>query len=169
MPAPDPVRACEQLAGLPYRLFLDSAARGTRLGRYSFLTADPVAVIRSKGARTEHLDLVSGDSAVVDGDVLSHTRRLTSPHATEALPDLPPFQGGAAGYLAYDWGRVLERLPECRYDDLALPDAVLGIYDWVIAWDHERGQAWLISTGLPETSPDACAQRASTRADAVHT
>ena len=47
---PDPARCCEQLEGLPYRLFLDSAARGTRLGRYSFLTADPVAVVRSKGA-----------------------------------------------------------------------------------------------------------------------
>ena len=43
------MRCCERLAGLPYRLFLDSAARGTRLGRYSFLTADPVAVVRSKG------------------------------------------------------------------------------------------------------------------------
>ena len=27
---PDPVRCCEQLEGLPYRLFLDSAARGTQ-------------------------------------------------------------------------------------------------------------------------------------------
>ena len=46
---PDPARCCELLEGLPYRLFLDSAARGTRLGRYSFLMADPVAVIRAKG------------------------------------------------------------------------------------------------------------------------
>ena len=50
---PDPVRCCEQLSGLPYRIFLDSAARGSRLGRYSFLTADPVAVVRSKGTVTE--------------------------------------------------------------------------------------------------------------------
>lgn len=52
-PAPDPVRCCELLSGLPYRLFLDSAANGTRLGRYSLLTADPIAVVRSKGLRTE--------------------------------------------------------------------------------------------------------------------
>ena len=32
-PPPDPVQCCERLAGLPYRLFLDSAAGGTRLGR----------------------------------------------------------------------------------------------------------------------------------------
>ena len=34
--APDPARCCELLAGLPYRLFLDSATPATRLGRYSF-------------------------------------------------------------------------------------------------------------------------------------
>jgi hypothetical protein len=68
------------------------------------------------------------------------------------VPDLPPFQGGAAGYLAYDWGRVLERLPAPRHDDLALPDVVLGLYDWVLAWDHERSRAWMISTGMPETA-----------------
>jgi para-aminobenzoate synthetase component 1 len=135
--APDPARCCEQLAGLPYRLFLDSATPGTRLGRYSFLTADPVAVVQSKGARTEMQD------------ALAQVGELLRPHRRDGLDGLPPFQGGAAGYLAYDWGRVLERLPESRYDDLGLPDAVLGIYDWVIAWDHHSSRVWLISTGIP--------------------
>ena len=31
---------------------------------------------------------------------------------------------------------MLERIPPTRYDDLALPDVMLGLYDWVIAWDH---------------------------------
>ena len=136
VPAPDPVRCCEQLAGLPYRLFLDSAARGTRLGRYSFLTADPVAVVRSKGAHRAARS-GDGDRADVAGDALDAIRALLAPHAADPVPGLPPFQGGAAGYLAYDWGRVLERLPAPRYDDLALPDVVLGIYDWVLAWDHD--------------------------------
>ena len=48
-PAPDPAQCCEQLEGLPYRLFLDSAAGGARLGRYSFVMADPVAVVRTRG------------------------------------------------------------------------------------------------------------------------
>jgi len=166
-PLPDPAACCARLEGLPYRLFLDSAARSTRLGRYSFLTADPIALVRSKGARTERMDVIAGRSDVVDGDVLSEARALMAPFSAEPLPDLPPFQGGAGGYLAYDWGRVLERLPENRYDDLPLPDAVLGIYDWVVAWDHAAGKAWLISTGLPETSADGRARRAGERAIAV--
>jgi len=154
VPPPDTVRSAELIGGLPYRLFLDSASRGGRLGRYSFLTADPVAVVRSKGTET--------------GDALEAVRELIRPHATEALEGLPPFQGGAAGYLAYEWGRRLEpRLPAPRYDDLGLPDVVLGVYDWVLAWDHGQSRAWLISTGLPETLPDARSRRAKERAARV--
>ena len=139
-PTLDPARCCEQLAGLPYRLFLDSAARGSRLGRYSFLTADPIAVVRRKGAEA--------------ADAMAEVRELLAPHRFDEVDGLPPFQGGAAGYLAYDWGGSLERLPAPRYDDLALPDVVIGIYDWVLAWDHERRRAWLIVTGM-SGNPDA--------------
>jgi para-aminobenzoate synthetase component 1 len=151
-PVPDPAWCCEQLAGLPYRLFLDSASTTTRLGRYSFLTADPIDVIERKGS-----------SAALD-DVRA---RLAS-FPTEPIAGLPPFQGGAAGYVAYDWGLTLERLPAPRYDDLALPDVVLGIYDWVLAWDHVASRAWLISTGMPETTSAARAARAAERAKSVH-
>jgi len=170
--APDPARCCEQLAGLPYRLFLDSATPGTRLGRYSFLAADPVAVVASKGSRTEIHRRLQKDqsrlvSEVVNGDVLAQVGLILGPHRCDAIDGLPPFQGGAAGYLAYDWGRMLERLPESRHDDLALPDAVLGIYDWVIAWDHRASRAWLISTGIPETDEPARSRRAEERAAEV--
>src|SRR3954467_11801114 len=102
IPAPDPVRCCEQLAGLPYRIFLDSALRGSALGRYSFLAADPV-------------DLVCGKGAEASG-ALERVRALLAPHAASPIAGLPPFQTGAAGYIAYDWGRTLERLPAPPYD-----------------------------------------------------
>ena len=170
VPLPDPVRCCELLSGFRYRLFLDSAVQGSRLGRYSFLTADPVAVVWSKGARTECIEfhgLNHGTRRAVAGDALDAVRELLAPHAAEPVPGLPPFQGGAAGYLAYDWGRVLERLPRPRHEDLALPDVVLGVYDWVLAWDHDESRAWLISTGLPETTPVGRERRAAARAATV--
>jgi para-aminobenzoate synthetase component 1 len=150
-PAPDPVRCCERLEGLPYRLFLDSAATATRLGRYSFLMADPIDVIQRTG----------------DGDALDAVRARLEPHRAAPVPGLPPFQGGVAGFIAYDWGLSLERLPAPRYDDLALPDVVLGVYDWVIAWDHVASRAWLISTGMTETTDAPRAARARDRANEV--
>jgi para-aminobenzoate synthetase component I len=165
-PAPDPARCCEALEGVPYRLFLDSASTASRFGRYSFLTADPVAIVRSRGADAECFDRLTGARRAVTGDPLTALRELLTPHRAEVVPGLPPFQGGAAGYVAYDWGLTLERLPAPRYDDLGLPDLVLGLYDWVIAWDHESSRAWLISTGIPGRSDDAL-PRAASRAAAV--
>jgi para-aminobenzoate synthetase component 1 len=166
-PAPDPVRCCEALEGLPYRLFLDSASTASRLGRYSFLTADPVAIVRSRGTEAECLDRLTGVRRAITADPLTALRELIAPHAAEAVAGLPPFQGGAAGYVAYDWGLMLERLPAPRYDDLSLPDLVLGLYDWVIAWDHQLSRAWLISTGIPEREADARQTRAVSRAAVV--
>jgi para-aminobenzoate synthetase component 1 len=167
VPAPDPVRCCERLEGLPYRLLLDSALGDARLGRYSFLTADPVAVVRSKGSDVECLDLVTHTQRTERGDPLAVLHALVEPHRADAVPGLPPFQGGAAGYVAYDWGLTLERLPAPRYDDLALPDVVMAVYDWVLAWDHAQSRAWLVSTGMPESSAASRAARAAARAAAV--
>jgi para-aminobenzoate synthetase component 1 len=160
----DPEEACARLAGLPYRLWLDSAASTTRLGRFSFLMADPPLVVRSRGAKVEILDTATGVTRSHDGDALDAVETLVSPFVTPQVPNLPPFQCGAAGYLAYDWGATLERLPSPRYDDLGLDDVVLGLYDWVLAWDHAAGRVWLISSGLPESSADRRAERAKARA-----
>ncbi|HEY0777982.1 MAG TPA: hypothetical protein VGD56_08455, partial [Gemmatirosa sp.] len=69
VPTPDPAACCEALGGLPYRVFLDSAAAGPH-GRYSFLSADPVAVVRSAGPVTEVLDRRARVARRVAGDAL---------------------------------------------------------------------------------------------------
>jgi anthranilate/para-aminobenzoate synthase component I len=107
VPPPEPAAYVERLDGLPHRLCLDSAARDLRLDRYSHVAADPFAVVRTEG-RT--------------GDPFATVRDLLAPRASTAVPGLPPLQGGAAGYIAYDWGLTLERLPEPTYDDLGLDD-----------------------------------------------
>jgi para-aminobenzoate synthetase component I len=153
--APEPVDVAARFLDLPYLLFLDSATGQTggsgearALSRFSFVAADPAVVVRSKGAVTEILQ--SGTWRQAEGDALGVVRGILSDAAIEPVPGLPPFQGGAAGYIGYDYGAVLERIPPTRYDDLALPDVILGLYDWVIAWDHQTGAAWIVSLGVPE-------------------
>ncbi|HEY9015867.1 MAG TPA: anthranilate synthase component I family protein, partial [Gemmatimonadales bacterium] len=135
--------------------FLDSAAQQHPDAHYSFLTADPVAIVRSKGSLTETREAPTGTWKAVTGDALTRARELLPREPVPAVPGIPPFQGGLAGYVGYDWGAVLERLPRPRYDDLLVPDVILALYDWVIAWDHRENTAWLISTGLPATGPEA--------------
>ncbi|HZE95205.1 MAG TPA: hypothetical protein VEZ49_10875, partial [Gemmatimonadales bacterium] len=81
VPAPDPFGTCVRFSGLPYLLFLDSSAQGA-LSRYSFLAADPVAVART----------------------LEAARDMLRAHQHRPRAGLPPFQGGIAGYIGYDWG-----------------------------------------------------------------
>ena len=154
-PAGDPIDVVTRFLDLPYVLFLDSATGAAlageshQLGRYSFLAADPALVVRSKGPRTE----LGGPGRAwtpLDADPLAAVRDLLAPFAARPVSGLPPFQGGAAGYIGYDYGAVLERLPAPRFDDLAIPDVMLGLYDWVVAWDHRLDTAWIVSTGLPE-------------------
>jgi para-aminobenzoate synthetase component 1 len=148
-PAPAPADAAACLAGLPWLVWLDSAADPTHLGRWSFLSADPWRMLRAHGARTEVRAAGSSEWTPVPGDVLQALKRELAPLALAAPPGAPPFAGGALGFLSYDWGRVLERRPTARYDDLALPGALIGLFDWTLAWDHADGSCWLASTGLP--------------------
>ncbi len=159
----DPIEVVGRFLDLPYLLFLDSATgtalagESRQLGRHSILAADPARVVRSKGKRTE----LGGPGlpwTPVQGDPLTAIRDLLAPFRAEPVPGLPPFQGGAAGYVGYDYGAVLERLPAARFDDLAIPDLVLGLYDWVITWDHRVETAWVVSTGLPESGPGRSAR-----------
>ncbi len=147
---PDAADAAACFADLPYLLLLDSTADRERTGRYSFLAADPCVVIRSRGMSSQRLGPEEPGWTTIPGDALNAARAALAPHRAEPVPGLPPFQGGAAGYLGYDWGATLERLPAARYDDLGLPDVMLGLYDWVLAWDHCEQAAWIISTGMPE-------------------
>ena len=148
--APDPAEAAARFAAAPFGLLLDSTADIERTGRYSFLSADPWTVVRSRGLETERLG-AAGQWSRIGGDALSAVRAELAPFGADPIPTLPPFQGGGAGYIGYDWGATLEQLPEPRHDDLALPDVMLGLYDWVIAWDHRSGTAWIVSTGIPDT------------------
>jgi para-aminobenzoate synthetase component 1 len=146
--------AFRKLAHLPHALFLDSAVFDAHLGRYSFLTGDPFQTEAASGPEE-----IRACFARLQTDFL---RWRSSLHL-----DLPPFQGGLAGLWGYGVSLGLERLPSHRRTDFVMPDLCLGWYDWVLAFDHWKKEAWLISTGLPAESRCEQLERAEIRADAV--
>jgi para-aminobenzoate synthetase component 1 len=148
VPVPDPVDVFCRLQRLPHCIFLDSALRDPQLGRYSFVAADPFAYWE-----------VAADGSDALGTL---ERRMRLQHAT-ALEGLPPFQGGAAGLFAYDLNRSLERIAGPRADEFHLPALAIGLYDVVIAFDHELRRAWIVSQGLPELDLDKRLRRAEAR------
>ena len=150
-PPPEPLELLERFAHLPFPVLLDGAADHHDLGRYSYFTADPIATLRGWAADWPALL-----------DRLRGTLRSDAP--IDAA--LPPFQGGWIGWLGYELGAAFDRMPRAAHDPLDLPDLSLALYDWVIAWDHASGAAWLVSSGIDADGvPDPA--RAQHRADAV--
>ncbi|MEO6326805.1 MAG: anthranilate synthase component I family protein [Thermoanaerobaculia bacterium] len=99
---------------------LESVEGGERVARWSFLGTAPSAQI-------------SGET----GDPFEALRSLASA-ALEGDEDLPPFTGGAVGYVGYDAVRRLEKLPLQNPDPIGLPDLWFGIFDEIIAFDHAK-------------------------------
>jgi para-aminobenzoate synthetase component 1 len=161
MPAPAPWDVVRRLAALPHLLFLDSAGGPSDLARYSFVTAAPFSWLRGRGCRVEL------DGVARDGDPFFILAEHLARWPMQTLPGLPPFQGGAAGLFGYDLCHHLERLPRPRLDEFQTPDLAVGLYDWVIAFDHAADRAWIISTGLPHTDPLLRRRRARDRLLAV--
>lgn len=152
------MQAAAVFNGLPSLLFLDSASAPSPVSRYSFLTADPVYQIRTEGTTTTRTMPLRAETTLMERDPLDVVQDTLGPFRRDPVSGLPPFQGGAAGYLGYEFGGTLERLPLPAYADVELPDAAIGIYDWVIAWDHQLGKAWIISTGMPDVGEGQAAR-----------
>jgi len=141
-----PIEAARRLRCLPGFIFLDSSLANERMGRYSYIAADPFMQLRSDGRKI----LVESESqSLLEDDPWSVLNSRIACLKLERLNGLPPFQGGVAGYWGYDLGRHLVRLPYLAKRDVSLPDMWVGFYDWVVAFDHISNDAWLISTGLP--------------------
>jgi len=94
---------------------------------------------------------------------LRHLADTLKPYRESPHPDLPPFQGGAAGLFSYDLGRSLERVPENRFDEFGVPALAVGLYDVVVAFDLQQQRAWVVSQGFPETDFDRRMHRARQR------
>jgi para-aminobenzoate synthetase component 1 len=118
-----------QLMSTGERAFaLDSAQSNDGLGQWSFFGANPFKVISGGAGLAELRAEMEGYARVVEGGI--------------------PFIGGAVGYLAYDYGRRLERLPERAVDDRGIPDLCFGLYDGIAALEHHTGKLYLVALGI---------------------
>ena len=141
---------------------LDSGMDGHGLGRFSFVGCQPFTVLRSRG-REVWVEDASGNVEKVTGDPLTVLGGLLARYRVGPGLWPKPFPGGAVGYLGYDLGRNLERLPSRAKDDLGLPEAYLGFYDTIAVFDHHTGRCHLVSTGYPELDPTPRRERARER------
>lgn len=140
----DPIDVAEALLHLPYPVFLDSALHHKSFGRYSFVAADPFGVFAVDGHQAYW------DGTSLPGTPLDALKTCLAIYKGDHDPALPPLQGGAIGWIAYEFGHSLETLPEAEDDAFAIQPVCLPFYDVIIAFDHHLNRCWLLSTGWPE-------------------
>jgi para-aminobenzoate synthetase component 1 len=161
-----------RLARAPHLLFLDSSASAAvsgddraeapRLGRYSFVAADPihsVVVVPDAADRGRDADSIAAAFTTLRG--------LLGDLACATIPALPPFQGGVAGLVSYECGLARLGVKPAEPPAAGVPLLSLHVYDVVFAFDHEAGRGWIISQGVPARGPAARRARATERLDAI--
>ncbi len=120
------------------------------LGRYSFLMADP-------------FDWIIADQPNTNSGFLSQIKQHLDKWKTSHDANLPPMQGGIAGLFSYELNSAFESVPHAKYNPFPVPALVLGLYDCVIAWDHQEQTCAIVSQGFPETENEKRKQRAEER------
>jgi para-aminobenzoate synthetase component I len=149
----------------PFSFFLDSGMDHGNLGRFSFMGADPFLVLKTRGSEISVTR--GGVTGRSTGDAFDAIERSLGAFRTENGEYPVPFVGGAVGFLSYDLGRRIEKMPSLASDDLLMPECCLGFYDSVVAFDHQTGAVYITSTGLPELDGEKRQVRARRRLDGL--
>lgn len=131
----DYLKAFLAVKHLPYSLLLDSSDPSHSNSRYSFVMCNPIETIYVKDGDITVTNWEQKLSFTGDPFAILQSRMKSWVKKTTHVPNMPPFQGGAAGLFGYDLGRYLEKLPETSAKNANIPDMAVGIYDQVLAHD----------------------------------
>jgi para-aminobenzoate synthetase component I len=134
----EPFAMARRLKGERALTLFESAQRHEHLGRYSFLAVNP-----------KHSLVVRNGQALLDGKAQTEKpfailQMVLAKNQRKTIAGLPPFQGGWAGYISYDYGRFLEPKAKIAAFPPLCPDMVFHLFETVIALDHLQERAWII-------------------------
>ncbi|MXY80285.1 MAG: anthranilate synthase component I, partial [Chloroflexi bacterium] len=123
-----PVSAFLKVKRGDYSFLLESVEGADRPARYSFIGTEPYRVYRSP---------IAGE-APPGFDPLDEVQRELERFRLIPNPNLPPFHGGAVGYVGYEAVRHFERLPLARRDPHGLPEVLFQFVDTLLVFDHYK-------------------------------
>ncbi len=143
-----PISLFLKLRPLGAGYLLESAEQGERMGRYSFIGIGAVRRLVSRRPGVSEIWGTDGAPAIVHGSPLDAVRQLMAGfELAGGSADLPPFYGGAVGFLGYDLVHYLEpRVPRTPADDVGWPEAAFIVAQDVVAFDHLTHRVLLIDS-----------------------
>lgn len=131
-----------------YHALLESG----RGGRYSFAGMKPSAIATSTAEGL--LVQEKGQEKLLKGNPLHRLTQLLNERSISKRDDLPDFQGGAIGWISYDYVRFIEKLPRVAKQDIDLPEVQFLLFDEWAAFDHETNELFVMKMGQTEEGLD---------------
>ncbi|HVH65314.1 MAG TPA: anthranilate synthase component I, partial [Candidatus Acidoferrum sp.] len=148
-----PVTAFASIGREGPAFLLESVEGGERLGRYSFVAADPMAIVTITAGQATVRD-GEGERGLPGADPWKALETYLQTFKADPAEGLPEgFCGGAVGYFAYEAARYLERLPIPDADPLQVPDGVFIVTDTLACFDHVRHRLKLVSHVRTQDGP----------------
>lgn len=156
-----PVSAYLKIEEGEYAFLLESVEQGEKLGRYSFLGANPSIIFKSFGDKITIIK--NGAVKETTGDPLLCLKELMQGFKSVEVEGLPVFYGGAVGYISYDYIRFVEEIPDENLDDLKLPTLFFMVTDSILIFDHLKRIIKVVANAYIKDNVDdaydkACAQ-----------
>jgi len=136
-----PVSIYYKIVGDNPGFMLESADSSKTFGRYSFIGTEPLMSVR---ATKDGLEIDAGGSQkLIPGAPLEALQIILNSFSFPSLPDLPPFSGGAVGYLSYEMVATWERVRGMSVSEKGLLGEFM-LCKIIIAMDHLTHSAKLI-------------------------
>jgi anthranilate synthase component 1 len=150
-----------------YAFLLESVEKGNQYSRYSYVGINPQKILMHKDGHTTITE--NGESINVTTSFLDLLRETQSKYNMVKLPGIPSFTGGLVGYLGYETIAWVEDIPTHNQSQLNLPDSVFMLFEDMIAFDHLKGSALVISNVKVDPNRDLKEQfdGAHLRVDAI--
>jgi len=118
-----------------YAFLLESVEGSERWARYSFLGTRPYRVFKAHGSGVEIIE--AGKSRRFNSDApLKSLEELLKNCRPVTLPGVPPFFGGALGYVSYNAVEQFHHIRNKKKDSLDLPEIFFLFVQTLIAFDN---------------------------------
>jgi anthranilate synthase component 1 len=164
-----PVSVFEKIDDGSRSFLLESAENHDHVGRYSFLGSSPRVYFESRGRNIRIEENGETRDFETATDPLAELRKLLNRYKFVGFAGLPPFVGGAVGYIGYDIVRFFEpSVTPSPPDQLGIPDSAFMITDTFLVFDHRLRRLKIFATAfVSESGPEAAYDEAREKISAI--
>lgn len=123
-------------------IFLDSSKEDENLSKYSFIGINPI----------EKFEVIDGkcyinSEKIESKDGFLEIEKRIDKYKLNVQSDIP-LLGGYIGYISYDAGGLIEKLPNTAKEDFKIPDMRFILYNNIIIFDLINKKSYITSLGL---------------------